>query len=232
MIGETAALVERIEVWPEDWKNAWDKYTQALAHVARLELQLETSLEPAPASTAGGEADAEVDGESWPTDAVDEGEVADTGVMSLPDASSRQLLELEHQLQIAQTAVARAKGASDLNIRATGHANGLKLTEAAVEARIACDPAVIAAQDRVVELKHQYALARLQQEARWTTLREQRAVLMAGSHDAEESEEIVVLRQELERAREEMAQARVEVKYQRAVGVSLRLLVHVLQKTA
>src|SRR5262249_12587914 len=132
-------------------------------------------------------------------------------------------VEAVRRLHVERT---RAKGASDLSIRATAHANSLKLTEAAVEARVACDPAVTTAQDCVMALKHQYALAKLDQEVHWNSLREQRTLAMAGG-GADEPEEIAALRRELEQAREEAAQAHVEVKYQRAVGYSLRLLAHV-----
>lgn len=224
MIIETTSLVERIEDWPQAWKDAWARYTQAHALVARLEQQLETALE---AATIPEETEYPDPGnEAWHDLAGDNlGSEQRTGLRK-PEESSRQLLDLEYQLQMAQAEVARAKGSSDLGIRGAAHANGLKLTEAAVEARVACDPAVMAAQDHVLSLKHQLALAKLDQEVRWNSLHNQHVLRMAGG-GADESAEIVALRAQLEQAREEVASARVNVKYQRAVGYSLRLLVRV-----
>ena len=213
MARRSETLEERIEKWPEQWREARLHYVEARAVVAKLELQLERAK--AKEDSAGIE-------EGMPD------EIASSGDPTLLKAE-QHLLELEYQIQRATFEVERAKAAADVQTRNTAQKLGQKLTEAAVEARVKSDLSYIASQEKLLEVKHQHALARLERDQLRDQLRSQLRVRNFEAEEELESEKIRQLREQLEEAVEQLEKARIEFDYQKKVGQSLRMLAEVLK---
>jgi hypothetical protein len=214
---DTEQLGAQIAIWPESVKGAWVHCANAQAEVSRLDQALERTvmavrLEYAPGDGALGNQDVEGE-EAWQEGAPGSATIE----------IQRRILELDHQVQMALAEVDRAKAACDVRVRSAAQANGLKVTEAAVEARVDTDPAVIVAQDKAIELKHQRAVLKLEHDEDWRTVREQRGLAeLEGA--LKEPEQIRRPRSDLENSRALLASAPQPVRSPAMHGRSLRLL--------
>lgn len=219
-------LESRIEAWPDQWKVARVRYTEANAALAAARLEVdrleqldqlandaEEGAAPDPTADALGESQALLDLE-------------------------RQQLEIDHMVQLASFDVERTKAAIDIAVRSEAFDSGQKITESAVESRVKTDPAYVEAQKRLIEAKHDQAIAKLNKTQQQRVEREEysvrRAALYASSQqdDAEEP----VASPELAQARIAMMavvaaqiEARTELRYQERVGRSLRMLTDLIQ---
>jgi hypothetical protein len=205
-------LEDRIEAWPEQWKAARARYVDAKGQVAKLELQLERVRARA--------------AQAAHMDPTDDAAIPATSPIT---AADRELLELDYQTQLIQLEVERAKAAADMQTRAAAQTSGLKLTEAAVEARVKSDATCTAAQQKLLEARHLQALAKLERDAQWRTDREEQR-MTAIYNDEEESEppEVVSLREEVDEALAELDRARTELAFQHRIGRTLRMLADIV----
>jgi hypothetical protein len=202
-------LPEQIAHWPTELREAWLRFEAAKQVVEQLQAAIDLNAASAQASDLADD----IGGDTLDAEASE-------------GATDRQVLELDYQLQLASIALERARAAVDMRVRQMAQASGVKLTEAAVEARVVCDPQVMAAEQQVVDAKHALAVTKLERDDRW-----QRARSSAGapwlSAAATESEEVRSLREQLAQAQHAMDLALIEVRYQRARGRSLGMLVRI-----
>lgn len=211
-------LEDRIEAWPEHWREARTRYVEAKALVARLELQLERAQERA---SARGLEEGEI--------GLDEGSASASQALI---AADQHLLDLDFQIQRATFAIERARAEADVRTRTAAQAATQKLTEAAVDARVKSDAAYIASQEHLLELKHQQALAKLDRDQQWRQEREQRrmaAFTEAAVDEEPETEETRALREQLDDAYRQLEKARTDLSYQKRVGRALQMLTEVLK---
>lgn len=216
-------LEERIEAWPEQWREARTRLVEAKALVAKLELQLERAKERAGIGDArmrtGGDFDDVAGSRRY---------VLGAGRYSY-DAVDERLLELERQVQLATLAADRAKAEADIRVRESALAAGQKLTEAAVGARVKSDPGYIAAQEKLLEARHQQSLGRIErrQEMREEEMGEESASPVFV--EEEEPEAVRQLRIQLDDAYQQLEKARTDLGYQTRVGQALQMLTEVLK---
>jgi hypothetical protein len=205
-------LEDRVEAWPDQWKQARTRYAEAKALVAKVELQLERARERAERANKPG---------------VDEiGLLASTAGIAEAD---RGLLQIEHEMQLATFDVERAKATADIAARDKAQAVGQKLTEAAVEAHVKSDAGYVASQQKLFDAKHQFAVAKLERDEQVRHQREQeRMARVEDTGEEIESEETMQLRVEFVEALQQFEQARTELGFQQRVGRTLKMLVDVL----
>lgn len=208
-------LEDRIEAWPDQWREARAEYADAKALVAKLELQLERTRENARRR--------EDEAGAGSGDGYD-----DFALPGITD-TDRHVLELEFQVQRATLAVERARAEADVKTRSSAWEAGQKLTEAAVEARVKSDQGYIASQERLLEVKQQHALAKLERDQQVREEREKRRSAEFTLDAEPETPEVARLRNEVYAAQTQLEKARVTLGYQARVGQTLLMLTEMMK---
>ena len=152
-MAQTLTLEQRLEQWPEQWRQARTQYGAAKALVARLEAE-QARIEQEARMTDQGDRQANED--------IDDGDVGESP--ALLRAAEIKIDDLTYHFQTAQVDLKAVQANADMRIRRQAQQDGVRLTESAVMAQVQADQECVDYQKRLADLAHQLAQAKRERD--------------------------------------------------------------------